>query len=104
MLRPSNQNVQIPVNSDINMMKPLVSIDFGAQNGSNITPGGLSETAGAPRSSEEQQTATKSRTMNPRAASERPKSVPKRRKRRTGNPGGGSARLEPDCRGGVGEG
>ena len=48
-------------------------VDFGSPNGSKIIPGGLSETAGAPRSSQEQQTATKNRTTDPRAAQERPK-------------------------------
>ena len=80
------------------------NIDVGAQNGSKITPGGLSETAGAPRSSQEQQTATKNRTTDPRAAQERPKSVPKRLKGRTTVPDKGSARLGPDRWGGVGEG
>ena len=45
------------------------------QNRSNIAPGGLSEAAGAPRRTQEQQTATK---KTPRASQERPKSARKR--------------------------
>ena len=45
------------------------------QNRANIAPGGLSEAAGAPRRTQEQQTATK---KTPRASQERSKSAGKR--------------------------
>ena len=83
------------------LQKSLFLVPKMFQNRSKNAAGRLSEAACAPRSTQEQQTATKNWTKHPRAAQERPTSAPKRLE----GPDGGSARLRAGLlgrgRGGV---